>query len=112
MLAQDYLLIVGFGPVASYKYSRCIHNAVSQGHLTRYHVVDRESQQQQVKARLAKLPIQPATCTYIPELVLQNGPDSGIEWLMQQGLFIKSETKKKMVITTSLNPTMHTSIMH
>lgn len=89
------LLIVGFGPVAGYKYSRCLYNAVLQGHLSRYHVVDRESQQQQVKARLAKLPIQPASSTYIPERVLQNGTDSGIKWLIQQGLFTKSENKKK-----------------
>ncbi|KAK4152717.1 hypothetical protein C8A00DRAFT_44257 [Chaetomidium leptoderma] len=94
------LFIVGFGPVAGYKYSRCIHNAISQGHLSRYHVIDRESQQQVVQARLAKLPIQPATCTYIPERVLQNGPDAGVEWLIQQGVFTKSEVKKKLVITT------------
>lgn len=83
MLATMELLIVGFGPVAGYKYSRCIYNAVVQGHLSRYHVIDRESQQQQVKARLSKLPVQPASCTYIPERVLQHGTDSGIQWLIQ-----------------------------
>lgn len=93
-------LIVGFGPVASYKYSRCIYNAILQGHLSKYHVVNRESQQQVVEARLLKLPFQPASCTYIPEDVLQKGTNSGIEWLIQKGLFAKSDIKKKIVITT------------
>lgn len=77
------LMIVGFGPVAGYKYSRCIHKAYLQGHLSRYHVIDRECQQQVIEARLAKLPLQPASCTYIPERVLQDGADAGIEWLVQ-----------------------------
>ncbi|MEX2746379.1 hypothetical protein AB3480_35460 [Rhizobium mongolense] len=94
------LLIVGFGPVAGYKYSRCINSAIYQGQLSRYHVIDRESQRQQVEARLAKLPIQPASCTYIPENVLQDGAEAGIRWLMQHGLFAKSDNKKKVVVTT------------
>jgi hypothetical protein len=32
--------------------------------------------------------------------VLQKGTDSGIEWLIQEGLFTNSENKKKVVITT------------
>ncbi|KAK4161180.1 hypothetical protein QBC43DRAFT_380873 [Cladorrhinum sp. PSN259] len=104
------LIIVGFGPVAGYKYSRCIHNAISRGHLSRYHVIDRESQQHVVESRLAKLPIQPATCTYIPEHVLENGPDSGIEWLIEQGIFSNSaEVKKKVAITTE--PQSHAAYM-
>lgn len=95
------LLIVGFAPVAGYKSSRCINAAAQQGHLNRYHVIDRESQKQQVEARLADLPFQPATCTYIPELVLQNGPEAGIKWLVQKGFFKRSPCiKKKIVITT------------
>ncbi|KAG6041156.1 hypothetical protein E4U41_005794 [Claviceps citrina] len=94
------LLIIGFGPVAGYKYSRCIHDAVSKGHLSRYHIVDRECQQQQVEARIAKLATQPATCTFIPQRVLQDGPESGIEWIVQRGLFARSELKKKVVVMT------------
>lgn len=37
---------------------------------------------------------------YIPERVLQNGTGSGIEWLIQKGLFTKSYNKNKIVITT------------
>lgn len=94
------LVIIGFGPVAGYKYSRCIHNAIVHGNLNRYHIIDRECQQQQVEARLAKLPVQPASCTYIPENVLRDGTDSGIGWLVQQGLLTNDGTRKKIVLTT------------
>lgn len=105
------LFIVGFGPVAGYKYSRCIHNAISQGHLSRYHVIDLESQRQTVEGRLAKLSIQPVSCTYIPDHVLQSGAEAGVEWLIQQGLFTQSDNKKKIVITTE--PQSHEAyIMH
>ena len=95
------LYIIGFGPVAGYKYSRCIHDAVQNGYLQRYHVIDRESQQQVVEGRLSKLPLQPASCTYIPDHVLQHGTDAGIEWLDQQQIFARSEWRKiKVVICT------------
>ena len=94
------LFIVGFGPVAGYKYSRCINKAITRGHLSRYHVIDLESQRDIVEARLAKLPIQPESCTYIPDQVLQDGPDAGVEWLMKRGLLTQSENKKKIVVTT------------
>lgn len=94
------LLIVGFGPVAGYKYSRCIHSAIKRGYLEGFDIVDRESQRENVEARLLKLPIKPRTCTFIPESVLADGAEAGIAWLTHKGILTEAETSQKVVIAT------------
>ncbi|TCU32794.1 hypothetical protein [Rhizobium azibense] len=95
------LMIIGFGPVADFKYSRCIREAINQGYMQTFRVIDRESQKDKVEDRLTKLPIRPVARTYIPEEVLQHGPDAGIKWLVDCGVLIAHNGRgTKLVITT------------
>lgn len=94
------LLIIGFGPVAGYKYSRCIHSAMKAGHIADFHVVDRESQRENVETRLATLPVKPQSCIFIPESVLVGGVEAGVTWLIRNGILTGPEKIQKVVIAT------------
>ena len=63
---RKHLVIVGFGPVASYKYSRSIKAAIERGDLTSYSIVDLESQKAIVLDRVKQLAVQPEAIRFIP----------------------------------------------
>lgn len=69
---RKHLIIVGFGPVAGYKYSRCIRNAVENSQIISYSIVDLKSQQDVVKERIEGLPIQPTDVYFLPDEVFQD----------------------------------------
>jgi len=62
-----HLIIVGFGPVAGYKYSRSIRSAIDRGDLADFSVVDLESQREVVSQRIGSLPIKPKEVVFIPD---------------------------------------------
>lgn len=62
-----HLIIVGFGPVAGYKYSRSIRSAIDRGDLADFSVVDLESQKETVLQRINRLSIQPKNVVFIPD---------------------------------------------
>ena len=66
MTNKKHLIIVGFGPVASYKYSRCIKSAIEQGVISSYSIVDLETQRDTVLARIKGLPAQPDGIFFLP----------------------------------------------
>ncbi len=74
-MESKHLIIVGFGPVAGYKYSRSIKSAIERGDLSSYSIVDLQSQKDIVLARVDGLPAQPN------EIHLLSDPtDSGDTW--------------------------------
>jgi hypothetical protein len=62
-----HLIIVGFGPVAGYKYSRSIRSAIERGDLADYSIVDLVSQRKTVLERLQNLPVPPKEVVFIPD---------------------------------------------
>ena len=62
-----HLIIVGFGPVAGYKYSRSIRSAIERGDLADYSIVDLESQRETVLGRLQNLLVPPKKVVFIPD---------------------------------------------
>lgn len=64
---SKHLIIVGFGPVAGYKYSRCIRSAIESGKISSYSIVDLESQRANVMARVHGLPAQPENIHFLPD---------------------------------------------
>ncbi len=66
MTNKKHLIIVGFGPVASYKYSRCIKSAIEQGVISSYSIVDLETQRDAVITRIKGLPAQPDGIFFLP----------------------------------------------
>jgi hypothetical protein len=67
MTINKHLIIVGFGPVAGYKYSRSIRAAIERGELDGYSVVDVDSERRTVLGRLSQLPIPPSRVFFIPD---------------------------------------------
>ncbi|MBY0358687.1 MAG: hypothetical protein K2W82_11845 [Candidatus Obscuribacterales bacterium] len=65
--AKRHLIIVGFGPVAGYKYSRSIRAAMDRGDLDSYSIVDLQSQKETVLERVQGLPAQPKDIYFIPD---------------------------------------------
>jgi predicted dehydrogenase len=61
------LVVVGFGPVTSYKYSRMIADAVRSGVVDSYSVVDLESQRRVIDGRLSPMAIPPEEVLLLPD---------------------------------------------
>lgn len=99
---KGHLIIVGFGPVSGYKYSRFIQLAVDKGYIDGYTIIDKESQEDVIRNRLKATQIQPMKCILIPESQLQNGISGGVKWL--DSYFQNTKTKYaglvKVVIAT------------
>ena len=64
---KTHLIIVGFGPVASYKYSRSMRAAMERGELDSYSIVDLESQRNTIFQRIKGLPAKPKHVYFIPD---------------------------------------------
>ncbi|MBY5935062.1 hypothetical protein KUV51_18805 [Tateyamaria omphalii] len=94
------LIIIGFGPVAGYKYSRCIQTALKDGSITSYKVVDLESQREAVLARLEGVPRPPDDMVFIPDEKLECGWPATKEWLKIHGGLFREGENAKYVITT------------
>lgn len=101
-MKNKLLVIIGFGPVAGYKYSRCIRKAIESGHIIGYVVVDLASQSDNVHSRLAKLPLQPLEVLLLDDAGFHNNPDSGMQEFHQycESLKIKYGHELKVVIST------------
>lgn len=70
---KTHLIIIGFGPVASYKYSRSIRAAMERDELDSYSIVDLESQRNTIFQRIKGLPAKPKHVYFIPN------PDTATE---------------------------------
>lgn len=106
-----HLVIVGFGPVSGYKYSRCIRAAMQSGAIEGYSVVDLESQRDTVQRRLAGLPAQPIHTVFIPDRLQLDDPEASLIYVAP---FLRSRAKEsngslKVVIATE--PQAHESYL-
>ena len=100
------LIVIGFGPIAGYKYSRCIHSAYINNVISGYRIIDLESQKENVEKRIAKLPIKPLKCSYIPDSINSNGAHAGIDWLIGEKL-LPSDNSGNCKIVVSTEPQSH-----
>lgn len=60
------LVVVGFDEIVANKYMPCIRQAVKDGYVDSYSIVDLQSERQAVEARLAGADPQPRKCIYLP----------------------------------------------
>jgi predicted dehydrogenase len=79
------LVVIGLGPVTSYKYSRMIAKAIEAGTASSYCIVDLESQRHLVEQRRASLPVQPQAVLLLPDAeaaqLTNQIPAAFVEWL-------------------------------
>jgi predicted dehydrogenase len=61
------LVLIGLGPVASYKYSRLIFEAIDAGVVSSYSIVDLVSQRSAIEARRRSLSVQPDQVLLLPD---------------------------------------------
>lgn len=102
MKKNKYLIIVGFGPVAGYKYSRCIRNAIDSGDIKGYSIIDLESQKHTVIGRIADLPAQPDNLYLLPDTGFEDGSNASIAQFddICNNIKKKNNCDLKIVITT------------
>lgn len=72
-MKPKHLIIIGFGPVANYKYCRCIFRQIEKGYIHSYSVVDLQSQKNAILQRLKKMPIKPFKVFFLAD----DNPNSG-----------------------------------
>ncbi len=60
------LLVIGFDEIVANKYLPVIREAVREGYLESYSIIDLESERQAVQSRLAGVDPQPRKCVYVP----------------------------------------------
>ena len=102
-----HLLVIGFGPVAGYKYSRCIRDGIDRGVIDGYTVVDKESQKSEVESRLLNLPAQPVRVIYVPDAVLADGAEAGIRWLASEHSDLLGEGGRMLKMLIATEPQAH-----
>ncbi|MBP2156374.1 hypothetical protein [Erwinia rhapontici] len=90
---KGHLIIIGFGPVSGYKYTRFIKLAVEGEHIDGYTIIDKESKKDVVMNRLESVSIQPLDIIFIPDVFLQDSISDGIGWL--NDYFLKTSCKYK-----------------
>ena len=104
---SKYLIIIGFGPVAGYKYSRCIRRAIDSGDIAGYSVVDLESQRELVTGRIVGLPAQPDDIYLLPDKGFNDGSSSSIARFDSICRNIKSRHKCELKIIITTEPQAH-----
>lgn len=84
-MAGAKLVVIGLGPVTSYKYSRMIAEAIEARAASSYCIVDLESQRHLVEQRRAALPVQPETVLLLPDAeaaqLTNRVPSAFVKWL-------------------------------
>src|SRR5476649_585190 len=90
---KGHLIIVGFGPVSGYKYTRFIKLVVEGQYIDGYTIIDKESKKSVVMNRLKGASIQPLDIIFIPDIFLQESILDGIGWL--NDYFVRTSSKYK-----------------
>lgn len=70
------IVLIGYGPVASYKYSRFIIDGIKTGRIQSYSLVDLKSRQREIEAGLLSAEIAPEESLYLDDSEAQNRKDS------------------------------------
>jgi hypothetical protein len=67
MNAKSHLIIVGFSQLISHKYIPVFKNAMEEGYIDGYSVIDVESQKSDVNRRISSLEIKPEKIYFLPD---------------------------------------------
>lgn len=90
-MKPKHLIIIGFGPVANYKYCRCIFRQIEKGYIHSYSVVDLQSQKNTILQRLKKMPIKPFKVFFLAD----DNPNSGYKKMLKNlMIYVKNYQKK------------------